>query len=57
MVNDSIAVQGALGRLRDLGYRIALDDFGTGYSSLAYIARLPLTDSASTSDVNLNFGV
>ena len=41
LVNDSVAVQRALGRLRDLGCRIALDDFGTGYSSLAYITRFP----------------
>jgi diguanylate cyclase (GGDEF)-like protein len=41
LVKDSISVQGALQRLRQLGCRIALDDFGTGYSSLAYITRFP----------------
>lgn len=41
LVQDSAAVQGALGRLRQLGCQIALDDFGTGYCSLAYITRFP----------------
>lgn len=41
LVNDSTSVQGALGRMRNLGCQIALDDFGTGYSSLAYITRFP----------------
>jgi diguanylate cyclase (GGDEF)-like protein len=41
LIQDSAAVQGALGRLRQLGCQIALDDFGTGYSSLAYITRFP----------------
>src|SRR6202011_6347086 len=41
LVKDSVTVQSALERLRQLGCRIALDDFGTGYSSLAYITRFP----------------
>lgn len=41
LASDSVAVQGKLKRLRDLGCRLALDDFGTGYSSLSYITRFP----------------
>lgn len=41
LIQDSAAVHGVLGRLRQLGCHIALDDFGTGYSSLAYITRFP----------------
>jgi len=35
------AVQTALQRLHEAGFRLALDDFGTGHSSLARVIRLP----------------
>lgn len=39
-ISDSDAINTALGRIRELGYRIALDDFGTGYSSLSILTKL-----------------
>ena len=39
LLQDDELVTGALGRLREAGFRIALDDFGTGYSSLSHLRR------------------
>ncbi|TCP34106.1 EAL domain-containing protein [Sphingomonas sp. BK235] len=39
LLDDDVAVRGALAELRGAGFRIALDDFGTGYSSLGYLSK------------------
>ena len=43
LVNDPVAVQAQLQRLRRLGVKIAIDDFGAGYSNLAYLKHVPAT--------------
>jgi diguanylate cyclase (GGDEF)-like protein len=42
LLNDDLATQESLGRLRQMGFGLALDDFGTGYSSLSYLRRYPV---------------
>ena len=42
MLDDVVAVSGAMARLKAMGVKLALDDFGTGYSSLTYLRQLPL---------------
>ncbi len=39
-LNDRVDVKAAIGRLRELGYRVAIDDLGAGYSSLALLVEL-----------------
>lgn len=36
-------IRGALGVLRDMGFRLTLDDFGTGYASLTHLKQFPVT--------------
>lgn len=42
LMEQTVAVQEALLRLKTLGITIVVDDFGTGYSSLAYLKRFPV---------------
>lgn len=42
LVNDSLAVQIVLTKLRKAGMQIALDDFGTGFSSLSHLRDFPI---------------
>ncbi|MGA7802706.1 MAG: EAL domain-containing protein, partial [Gammaproteobacteria bacterium] len=43
LVKDDDAMNGQLGRLREMGVPVAIDDFGKGHSSLAYLKRLAIT--------------
>lgn len=42
VVDNLVAAEALVRRLRDLGCQFALDDFGTGYGSLAYLKRFPV---------------
>lgn len=42
LVEDHVAANGVLRRLREMGVRLSLDDFGTGYSSMSYLRHFPL---------------
>lgn len=42
LLEDIVAIQQSLNKLRRQGVRISLDDFGTGYSSLSYLRKFPL---------------
>ena len=43
LIDNMVAVEATLHRLRDAGVGIALDDFGTGYAGLDYLQTLPFT--------------
>jgi diguanylate cyclase (GGDEF)-like protein len=43
MLQETVATQEKLGRLREAGIGISVDDFGTGYSSLSYLQRFPVS--------------
>lgn len=42
LMEDSLAVAGAMASLRSLGVRLLVDDFGTGFSSLSYLKLFPI---------------
>lgn len=42
LMDDAVAAQGVLEKMRAMGLVILIDDFGTGYSSLRYLASLPV---------------
>jgi diguanylate cyclase (GGDEF)-like protein/PAS domain S-box-containing protein len=44
LVDDDVATQDNLSRLRDAGVGLLVDDFGTGFSSLSYLQRFPVVD-------------
>ncbi|GIU84224.1 MAG: hypothetical protein KatS3mg008_0999 [Acidimicrobiales bacterium] len=44
VMEDPLAVVGALGELRAAGVTTSVDDFGTGYSSFAYLRQLPIDE-------------
>ena len=44
LVDDDVATQDNLTRLRDAGIGLLVDDFGTGFSSLSYLQRFPVVD-------------
>ncbi len=41
LLDNTEAVIGTLGRLKQTGVSIVMDDFGTGYSSLSYLLKFP----------------
>ena len=41
LLDNTEAVIGTLGRLKQMGVSIVMDDFGTGYSSLSYLWKFP----------------
>src|SRR6185369_17342240 len=39
MLHESVASEGILSQLRDIGVQLVIDDFGTGFSALEYFKR------------------
>ena len=44
LMEDPLAAQSTLRKLRELGIATSIDDYGTGYSSLAYIKQLAVNE-------------
>jgi len=42
LVDDYLAAEKLLSKVRMIGMSVSVDDFGTGYSSLSYLKKLPL---------------
>jgi PAS domain S-box-containing protein len=42
LLDDALAAEHFIARLKALGCRLALDDFGTGYGGFTYLKRLPV---------------